>query len=94
MDSAVSQLGETPKSHWIGLLSIAHTEDNQIPYDPVWIKIRCIFNSPVKLNVFIELGLIEILHNQMFSTSEQKSPIGRVVEGRVVIQTENGKETK
>ena len=81
MYSAVSQLGDTAKAHWIGLLSIAHTENNHIPYDPVWIKRRCIFNSPVKLDVFFKLGLIEILDNKMFSTSEQISPIGSI--GRV-----------
>ena len=69
------------KAHWVGLLSIAHTENNRIPYDPVWIKRRCIFNSPVKLDVFIELGLIEILDNKSVSVSEQKSPIGSI--GRV-----------
>ena len=92
MDSAVPQLRDPAKAHWTRLLSIAHTKDNQIPYDPVWIKRRCIFNSPVKLDVFIELELIEILDNQMFSTSEQKSPISII--GRVVMQTGNGKETK
>jgi hypothetical protein len=38
MDSAVSQLGDTAKSKLIELLSIEHTKDNQIQYDPVWIK--------------------------------------------------------
>ena len=92
LDSAVSQLGDTAKAHWIGIISVAHTESNRIPYDPVWIKRRCIFNSPVKLDVFIKLGLIEILDNKSVSTSEQKSPIGsigRVEEKRVVIQDEN-----
>jgi hypothetical protein len=64
-------------AHWIGIISVAHTESNRIPYDPVWIKRRCIFNLPLKLDVFIKLGLIEILDNKMFSNIEQKSPIGR-----------------
>jgi hypothetical protein len=92
MDSAVSQLGDTAKAHWIGIISVAHTESNRIPYDPVWIKRRCIFNSPVKLDVFIKLGLIEILDNKSVSVSEPKMPIGsigRVEEKRVVIQDEN-----
>jgi hypothetical protein len=57
MDSEVSQLGDTAKAHWIGLLSIAHTEENQITYDQVWIKRRCIFNSPVKSDIFEEVAL-------------------------------------
>jgi hypothetical protein len=78
LNSAVSQLVDTTKAHWIGLLSIPYTEDNLIPYDPVWIKRRCIFNSPVKLDVFIKLGLIEILDNKSVSTSEPKKPIGSI----------------
>ena len=93
MDSAVSQLEDKAKTHCIGLLSIAHTEDNHIRYDSVWIKRRCIFNSSVKLDVFIELGLIEILDNKSVSVDVPKKPIGSVgsqVE-KVVIPGENEK---
>ena len=76
-DSKMGQLGDTAKAHWIGLLCIAHTEDNQIPYDPIWIKRRGLFNSPVKLEVFLELGLIEILGNKSVSKSKQKKPLVR-----------------
>ena len=83
MDSKMGQLGDTAKAHWIGLLCIAHTEDNQIPYDPIWIKRRGLFNSPVKLETFLELGLIEILGNKSVSKSKQKKPVVREKE-RVV----------
>ena len=78
MDLAVSQLRDLEKAHSIRLLSIAYTKDNQIHYDPVWIKRRCIFNLPLKLDVFIKLGLIEILDNKSVSTSEPKKPIGSI----------------
>ena len=87
MDSAVGQLGDTAKAHWIGLLSIAHTEDNQIPFDPIWIKRRGLFNSPVKLEVFLELGLIEILDNKSVSKSKQKKPVVREKERVVSIDS-------
>ena len=71
-DSAIGQLHDSYKAHWIGLLSIAHTENNQIPYDPVWIKRRGCFGSNVKLELFEELGLIEILGDKIEKEGETK----------------------
>jgi hypothetical protein len=87
MDSAIGQLHDSHKAHYIGLLSIAHTENNQIPFDNKWIKKRGLFNSPVKLELFVKLGLIEILDNESVLTPEKKMPLGRggeIEEGRVV----------
>ena len=58
---AVGQLHDSYKAHWIGLICVAHTTNNQIPYDAVWIKKRCGFSSPVKIELFEKLGLIEKL---------------------------------
>ena len=63
-DSAIGQLHDSHKAHYIGLLSIAHTENNRIPYDAKWIKMRGCFGSPVKLEVFMELGLIAFLDDK------------------------------
>jgi hypothetical protein len=63
-DSAIGQLHDSHKAHYIGLLSIAHTENNRIPYDAKWIKMRGCFSSPVKLEVFMELGLIAFLDDK------------------------------
>ena len=63
-DSAIGQLHDSHKAHYIGLLSIAHTENNRIPYDAKWIKMRGCFGSPVKLEVFIKLGLIAFLDDK------------------------------
>ena len=39
-DWAIGQLHDSHKAHWIGLICVAHTTNNQIPYDAVWIKKR------------------------------------------------------
>ncbi len=75
LDSAVGQLHDSHKAHWIGLLSIAHTENNRVPFNNKWIKKRGLFGSPVKLELFVELGLIEILGDKMFPDNEEKKPI-------------------
>lgn len=76
LDSAVGQLHDSHKAHYIGLLSIAHTENNRIPFDNKWIKKRGLFNSPVKLELFVKLGLIEILDNESVLQSKLKKPLG------------------
>ena len=76
MDSAVGQLHDSHKAHYIGLLSIAHTENNRIPFDNKWIKKRGLFNSPVKLELFVKLGLIEILDNESVLQPKLKKPLG------------------
>ena len=76
MDSAVGQLHDSHKAHYIGLLSIAHTENNRIPFDNKWIKKRGLFNSPVKLELFVKLGLIEILDNESVLQPKLKNPLG------------------
>lgn len=75
LDSAIGQLHDSHKAHFIGLLSIAHSENNQIPFDNKWIKKRGLFNSPVKLELFVELGLIEILDDKSEMDGETKIPI-------------------
>ena len=79
LDSAVGQLHDSHKAHWIGLLSIAHTENNRVPFNNKWIKKRGLFGSPVKLELFVELGLIEILGDKMFSDNEEKKPIEKEI---------------
>lgn len=74
-DSAIGQLHDSHKAHWVGLLCIAHTENNQIPYDPVWIKKRGCFSSNVKLELFEKLGLIEIISNKSVSDGKSKKPL-------------------
>lgn len=76
LDSAVGQLHDSHKAHYIGLLSIAHTENNRIPFDNKWIKKRGLFNSPVKLELFVKLGLIEILDNESVLQPKLKKPLG------------------
>ena len=76
LDSAVGQLHDSHKAHYIGLLSIAHTENNRIPFDNKWIKKRGLFNSPVKLELFVKLGLIEILDNKSVLQPKLKNPLG------------------
>lgn len=73
MDSAIGQLHDSHKAHWIGIICIAHTEDNQVPYNPVWIKRRGGFSSPVKLELFEKLGLIEVFDNKDDFRPVQKS---------------------
>ena len=64
LDAKVGNLHDSHKSHWIGILSMAHTEDNRVPFNNKWVKKRGLFGSPVKLEMFVELGLIEILDDK------------------------------
>ena len=77
LDSAIGQLHDSHKAHYIGLLSMAHTENNRIPFNNKWVKKRGLFNSPVKLELFVKLGLIEILDDKMFPDGETRKPIER-----------------
>ena len=60
-DWAVMQLHDSYKCHWLALICTAHTTDNRIPYDSKWIKTQHGLRTPVKLEVFEKLGLIEII---------------------------------
>lgn len=77
LDSAVGQLHDSHKAHYIGLLCIAHTEDNQIPFDNKWVKKRGLFSSPVKLELFEKLGLIEVFGNEDEKIKNKKKPLVR-----------------
>ena len=59
-DWAVTQLHDSYKAHWACLICTAHTTDNRIPYDPIWIKRQHNLNTNVDLKVFEKLGLIEL----------------------------------
>ena len=58
-DWAVAQLHDSYKAHWVCLICTAHTTDNRIPYDSLWIKKQHHLKTPVNLKVFEKLGLIE-----------------------------------
>lgn len=74
LDAKVGDLHDSHKAHWIGILSMCHTEDNRVPYSNTWVKKRGLFNSPVKLELFMELGLIEILDDKVLPVSVPESP--------------------
>ena len=65
LDAKFGGLHDSAKAHWIGILSMCHTEDNRVPYSNKWVNKRGLFSSPVKLEVFEELGLIEILDDNV-----------------------------
>jgi len=90
MDWAVGQLHDSHKAHWIGLICAAHTTDNQIPYDNKWLKKQCGFNSPVKIELFESLGLIEILETE----SEIKIPRERKKEKKKKEKKEKGEKAE
>ncbi|MBT5631647.1 MAG: hypothetical protein HOJ13_02860 [Nitrospina sp.] len=77
LDPAIGQLCDSHKAHWLGLVCIAHATDNKIPWDSAWIKKRGCFNSNVKLDIFVNLGLIEILCNTDEMGGELKKPLER-----------------
>lgn len=70
LDPAIGQLHDSQKAHYLGIVCIAHSTDNQIPWDSKWIKRRGCFSSNVNLDIFEKLGLIEILCNNGEKDSE------------------------
>ena len=82
-DWAVTQLHDSYKAHWACLVCTAHTTDNRIPYDPVWIKRQHNLNTNVDLKVFEKLGLIELWDAKTEIQQNEKSTENRVKEKKV-----------